>query len=331
MSEIVFLGERENSIDKVFSLGRKERITAFGECAPEIVGHHNLDQWKMQLSGVKYAFSTWGIPNFTQEEYNEYFPSLKYIFYAAGTVKKFAQNAFGHGIRIFSSRLSNAIPVAETVFAQIILANKGFYRSSMKASYKTKKKISENYSGNYEATVGIIGVGTIGTLLAERLKSLSVRVIVWDKFLTDERAKELGVKKVSLETLFTESDVISNHLADKQETEGILNYALFSKMKKYATFINSGRGRQVVEKDLVRALKKERGRTAVLDVTFPEPPAMFSPVMHTKNLIVTPHIDGSSGQEVVRMADEMIDSYLKIIDGQAVRNEIFLCDLATMA
>ena len=303
MAEIAFLGEKENSVERVFALGRKERVSVFGECVPEVIGRHNLVKWKERLAGVKYVFSTWGMPDFTRNEYQTYFPSLQCIFYAAGTVKKFAENAFNSGIRIFSSRMSNAIPVAETVFAQIVLANKGFYRSAMRMPYKTKKKIFENYGGNYEATVGIIGVGTIGALLAQRLKSLSVKVVAWDKFLSDSRAEELSLKKISLEELFSVSDVISNHLADKPETEGILDYALFTKMKKYATFINSGRGRQVSEKGLLRALKEERGRTAILDVTFPEPPKDRGALARAKN----------------------------VRNGQSTENEIFKDDLATMA
>lgn len=331
MAEIAFFGSEENSVDRVFSKGRKEKVCAFGRCLPETIGRHNIREWKEELVSVKYAFSTWGMPDFTEEEIKQYLPSLKYLFYAAGTVKNFAENMFACGVRIFSSRRSNAIPVAETVFAQILLANKGFFRASMQMPYGEKKKIFEKYEGNYGTTVGLIGVGTIGALVAKKLKDVSVRVIAWDKYLAEERAAALGISMVSLEEVFLRSDVVSNHLADKPETEGILNYPLFSKMKKYATFINSGRGRQVVEKDLLRALAEEEGRTAVLDVTYPEPPDDNGALMHAKNVIVTPHMDGSSGAEIIRMADEMIDTFCRIREGKETDNEVFLRDLPTMA
>lgn len=211
------------------------------------------------------------------------------------------------------------------------MANKGFFRASEKMPYAEKKKVFEKYAGNYGATVGLIGVGTIGVLVAEKLKDLSVNVIAWDKYLSEERASALGISLVTLEEVFIRSDVISNHLADKPETEGILNYALFSKMKKYATFINSGRGRQVIERDLLRALQEEECRTALLDVTFPEPPEDDGGLMKAKNVIITPHIDGSSGTEVIRMADEMIETFRKIEAGKKTDNEVFLQNLSITA
>lgn len=220
MAEIAFLGAEENAVERVFSEGRKEQVRMFGSCVPETIGRHNVSYWREELYSVKYAFSTWGMPNFTQEEIKKFFPSLKYVFYAAGTVKNFAANLFACGVRIFSSKRSNAIPVAETVFAQIVLANKGFFRASEKMPYAEKKKVFEKYAGNYGATVGLIGVGTIGALVAEKLKDLSVNVIAWDKYLSEERASALGISLVTLEEVFIRSDVISNHLADKPETEG---------------------------------------------------------------------------------------------------------------
>ena len=82
------------------------------------------------------------------------------------------------------------------------------------------------------------------------------RILVFDSFLSDEKAEELGVEKVSLETIFSESDVITNHLADNAQTKGMLNIKHFSLMKKGSAFINTGRGAQVVESDLIEALNR---------------------------------------------------------------------------
>lgn len=125
--------------------------------------------------------------------------------------------------------------------------------------------------------------------------------------------------------------MISNHLADNGKTRGMLDYSLFSHMKKNAVFINSGRGRQVVEADLARALEEERGRFAILDVTFPEPPDENSPLLSMKNVLLTPHIDGSWGNEVVRMADCMIESFEEIMAGKSPKTEVTEAMLATMA
>lgn len=331
MAEIVFFGNEENALERVYALGRREKIESFGECVPGVIDRFLAKDRKEELRSVKYAFATWGFPDFTKEEIREYFPSLECLFYAAGTVKNFAEKFLSLGVRVFSSRLSNAIPVAETVFAQIILANKGYFRATRAKSYAEKKKIAGMYKGNFETSVGIVGAGIIGSMVAERLKMLNVRVLAWDKFMSDEKARRLNVEKVSLETLFSECDVISNHLADKPETQGILDYKLFSLMKENAAFINSGRGRQVNETDLLRALKEKSGRTAVLDVTYPEPPEERNALYALENVFLSPHIDGSTGNETVRLADEMIEAFCRVKEKKHSDSEVFADMLKTMA
>jgi len=102
-------------------------------------------------------------------------------------------------------------------------------------------------------------------------------------------------------------------------------------MKKNATFINTGRGAQVVEKDLISALKEEPDRTAVLDVTFPEPPMPDSPFYTMKNVFLTPHIAGSAGDECMRMGDYMVDEANRYLKGEPFKYEVTLKMLETMA
>ena len=331
MATIAFLGESEKDFNRVFGLGRKEKVLALGDCVPVLINRQNLKDHKENLNGVRYAFGTWGMPEFAKEELKTYLPNLECVFYAAGSVQAFARPFFARGVRVFSAAAVNAIPVAETVFAQILLANKGFFHTLEHASYAQKTAAALAFKGNFGTTVGLIGAGMIGSLVAEKLKMLSVHVLVFDPFLTPERAATLGVERVELYDLFERSDVISNHLANNDQTAGMLNYACFSRMKKNATFINSGRGRQVVEADLIRALREEEGRLAVLDVTDPEPPVDGSPLYTMKNVILTPHIDGSWGNEVVRMADEAIAAYECVVRGEPCKGEVFESMLATMA
>ena len=103
-----------------------------------------------------------------------------------------------------------------------------------------------------------------------------------------EKAAELGVTKASMETIFAECSAVSNHLADNDQTKGMLNKALFEKMPPYATFINTGRGAQVVEEDLIQVLRSRPDLTAVLDVTFPEPPVEGSPLYELPNCVLPP-------------------------------------------
>lgn len=281
------------------------------------------------FSSVENIFSTWGMPHFTVEEIKARFPNLKSVFYAAGTVQSFAREFLECGARVYSAWGANAVPVAEYTVAQIVLANKGFFASSRLASdgrYGKAYEIFSNYTGNFGARVGVIGVGMIGTLVCRMLKAYRLEVLAFDPFLSDEKAEELGVRKTSLDEIFSSCHVVSNHLANNPETVGILNGAHFEKMVPYATFINTGRGAQVVEADLVRVLRERPDVTALLDVTYPEPPEKDSPFYSLDNCILTPHIAGSAGLEVHRMAEFMLEEFKK-----PCKYEVTLKMLETMA
>lgn len=289
---------------------------------------------KDKFKDTEYIFSTWGMANFSEEEIKEIFPSLKCVFYAAGTVQYFARPFLNLGIKVFSAWAANAVPVAEYTVAQIILANSGYFLTSQIASggdYKKAKSEFSNYRGNYGAKIGIIGAGMIGKLVIQMLKSYKLEVLVFDPFLPDSKAEELGVRKTTLDEIFSECEVVSNHLANNEQTKGMLGGALFEKMHPYATFLNTGRGAQVVEADLIETLKEHPDIVAVLDVTDPEPPLEGSEFYKLPNCILTPHIAGSSGDEVHRMAEYMVKEYENYINGKPCQYEVTLKMLETMA
>ncbi len=283
---------------------------------------------------AEYAFSTWGMPHFTCEEIRTCLPKLKAVFYAAGSVQGFAKEFLACGIKVFSAWGANAVPVAEYTVAQIVLANKGFFTVSSFTSPKERAEAAARfttYCGNYGCSIGIIGAGMIGRLVIEMLSAYYFKIKVFDPFLPPARAEALGVELCSLEELFSTCQTISNHLANNEQTRGMLNYALFSRMKDNATFINTGRGAQVVEEDLVRALKEVPSRVALLDVTYPEPPVEGHPFYTMPNVILTPHIAGSAGDEVRRMSAFMLEEYHLLTAGDATRYEVTEKMLATMA
>lgn len=265
------------------------------------------------VHNIELIFSTWYMPTFTIEEIDNYFPSLKAIFYTAGTVKYFAEPFLKKGIKVYSASKANAIPVSEFVVSQIILANKGYFQSQKefkkpfwKFSFKKARLIAESKSGNYKAKIGIIGCGNIGSQVAKLLRSYNLEVYVYDPFLSDDYLSVLNVKRATLEEIISTCDVITNHLPDIQSTKGIFNYSLLSLMKENATFINSGRGNQVVEKDLAKIMRKKPNACALLDVTKLEPLFPWSPLFRRKNIFITPHISGSLSGEFERMVENMI-------------------------
>ena len=298
------------------------------------VRYRTSDVGREDFSDVVAIFSTWGMPKLTEDDIKAYFPSLKYLFYAAGSVQPFARPFLNLGIKVFSAWQANAVPVAEYSVAQILLATKGFfalYPRKKKESHESLIAVKRRYKGNYGAKVGILGDGAIGSLVIEELLRHKLEVWVFSITMTEERAKELGVKLASLKEIFAECDVISNHLANNEKTQGIINRALIESMKPYTTFINTGRGAQVDEAALADKLASDNTISAALDVTFPEPPLPDSPLLRLDNVTLTPHIAGSDGYEVQRMSQYMIDEYRRLFNGEPALYEVSLEMLERMA
>lgn len=331
----IFLSDAKEMTARVYAPFVREALVSRVSLCSDIYSKADVLASPSAFADIELIFSTWGMPHFEEEEIQAIFPRLKAIFYAAGTVQVFARPFLNRGVRVFSAWAANAVPVAEYTVAQIILANKGFYSYARKLhtreSYLAARERRTLYPGNYDVRVGLIGCGMIGSLVAERLQSYRMDVAVFDPFLSDERAKELGVTRVSLEELFATSQVVSNHLANNEKTVGMLNYPLFEKMLPYATFLNTGRGAQVVEEDLVRILRVRPDITAVLDVTYPEPPVEGHPFYTLENCFLTPHIAGSLENEVVRMAEYMLAEFTAYQNGAPLRYEVTEKMLATMA
>lgn len=285
-----------------------------------------------RYTDCEIIFSTWSMSTFTAVEIDKYLPSVKYLFYAAGAVQSFAKPFLERGVRVFSAWKANALPVAEFTVAEIMLAAKGYYRAMNKLGlHWNKVKFNRQCKGNYELKVGLLGVGGVGTLVANRLANSDIDLYCYDKYLTDERASELNVTKKDLGWIFANCDIVSNHLANKPELNKIIGYDLIASMPKYSAFINTGRGAQVDEKGLAKALARDKTKTALLDVTNREPLSIFSRLRWLSNVVLTPHIAGSSGVEVVRMSKLMVDVANRVLAGDIVDCEVTIDMLATMA
>lgn len=330
----VFLCNDKNNPQRVYSEETRKELYELTGLKNDVYSKDDVLNAPSLFTDTEYVFSTWGMPVFSESEIKSIFPSLKCVFYAAGTVQFFARPFLGSGIKVFSAWAANAVPVAEYTVSQIILANKGFFAASRYQSSGELKKASELkecYPGSFGEYVGIIGAGMIGTLVIEMLKNYKLKVKVFDPFLSDEKAKMLETEKCSLEELFSTCFVVSNHLANNSETKGMLNKEHFGKMRKYSTFINTGRGAQVIEKDLCDVLAEREDITAILDVTEPEPPEEGHPFYSLSNCILTPHIAGSYGDEVKRMGEFMLEEYKKYISDKKTDYEVTLKMLETMA
>lgn len=293
-----------------------------------------LDMTDADDPSVEYIFSTWGMPALTDEEIAARFPKLKAVFYAAGSVQAFARPFLQRGIRVFSAWGANGVPVAEYTVAQILLANKGFFQTVHRggSSVWTEHDCGKPYPGNYGTSVGIIGAGMIGKMVIGLLKNYRLQVKIFDAFVSDEKAAALGAEKVStLPELFAACPVVSNHLANNAQTKGMIDKQCFDNMAPNGVFINTGRGQQVVEADLIEALQAVPTRCAVLDVTDPEPPEKGSALYTLPNVFLTPHCAGSIGDEVQRMGEYMVEEFTAFSEGRPTRYAVTEEMLRTMA
>jgi glyoxylate reductase len=144
------------------------------------------------------------------------------------------------------------------------------------------------------ATLGILGLGRIGTAVARRAQGFGMRLLYHSRSRKAEVEFALGCAYRSLDDLLAESDFLSLHVALKPETRHILNAGALAKMKASAVVVNTGRGGLIDQAALIAAVREGRIAGAGLDVTDPEPPAPDDPILHTPGIFVTPHIGSAS-------------------------------------
>ena len=311
----------------VYGQGRRGRVARLTDLYPQVVHAGNFDEHAGALRDVEVIFGTWGMIRFEDRHFRA-MPQLKAVFYAAGNVKAFAEPLLEKDVILVSAWEANAIPVAEMCLSQILLSLRGYFRCQR--LYREHKRLDvKQYprSGVNGDTVGMLGLGKIGTRLTRLLATYPLKVIAYDPFLTAERASSLNVERVTLDEVFERAAVVCNHIPDIATTRGMLGAAQFCRMRDGATFINTGRGAQVVEEELLQTLRDRPDLTALTDVTWPEPPPPDAPHWMLPNLVMTPHIGGTTGDEVVRLADLVIGEYEAWIAGrpltQRVTKEVF--------
>ena len=334
MKACLFCEDGPNRLDFVFA-ARRGAFSQRLELLDEPVFRSELDKKRAELRDVEVILSTWGTPALTEAEVREYFPKLKLLLYSAASVRYFAEGYLKAGVTVVTAAQAMADFVAQFTVAAIYHLNKGFYRSAQlyrDGQFKAGKDYSQRVApGNYEANIGILGAGAIGSRVIEQLNHYRFNIYVFDPFLSDERLRELGARRATLEEVFAECDVISNHLANNPQTEDMLDYRLFSLMKKDSAFLNTGRGAQVVEADLARALREDPSRFALLDVTRAEPLPPDHEFWTLPNMVLTPHIAGVGRQEVLAYDDLLLEELDRWLAGEPLRYAVTLDMLRTMA
>ena len=249
-------------------------------------------------------------------------PNLKVIARAGvGLDNVDIKAATAAGVMVVNAPTSNIISAAELTCGHILsLARHIPAAHAALAEGKWKRSA---YTGTelYEKTIGIIGLGRIGALIAERMKAFGTKVVAYDPYVTSARAQQLGVQLLTLEELIETSDFITIHMPKTPETTGMIGKAQLAAMKTTAYVINVARGGLIDEEALFEALTNNVIAGAGLDVFVSEPPT-GSPLLGLPNVITTPHLGASTDEAQEKAGISVAKSVRLALGGELVPDAV---------
>ena len=226
------------------------------------------------------------------------------------------------GIIVMNTPFGNSITTAEhamslmmAVARQIPAANESTHAGKWEKSKFMGVELTDK-------TLGLIGCGNIGSIVADRAQGMKMRVIAFDPFLTAERAKQLGVEKVELDELYPRADFITLHTPMTDKTRGMVNADAFAKMKDGVRIVNCARGGLIVEADLADALKSGKVAGAGMDVFEVEPLPDNSAFWQLDNVILSPHCSSVYQGWELASFDLFLGNLRRWIDGDPLLNVV---------
>jgi len=221
--------------------------------------------------------------------------------------------ATAHGIVVMNTPFGNAITTAEHTLAMMMALARRIPQANASTHDGAWEKSAFMGVELMGKTLGIIGCGNIGSIVADRAHGLKMKVITFDPYLSSERATDLSVEKVSLENLLKQSDFISLHAPLTDDSKGMINAKTIALMKKGVQLVNCARGDLIVETDLKAALESDHVAGVALDV-FAEEPAHDNQLFGMSQVVATPHLGAATteAQEkvAVQVAEQMADYLL---------------------
>ncbi len=222
------------------------------------------------------------------------------------------------GIVVMNSPSGNSVTTAEHTISMMMALTR--HIPAADASLRAGKWERGKFTGTevHNKTLGVIGLGNIGRIVADRAIGLKMKVIGFDPFFTAEVAKRSGIELVSLEQVFERADFITVHTPLTDDTRGLVGAAAFAKMKKGVRIINCARGGIVDEAALAEALGSGKVAGAALDVFVEEPPPKDHPLLKLGNVIVTPHLGAATDEAQVQVAIDIAQQVVDfLLDGVA--------------
>lgn len=230
--------------------------------------------------------------------------------------------ASARGVVVMNAPFGNSITTAEHAIAmlfalarQIPLAN----QSTQSGKWEKSRFMGVELTGK---TLGIIGCGNIGSIVAERARGLKMRVVAADPYLTPERAETIGVEKVELDELYQRADAITLHTPLTEQTTGILNAAAFAQMRDGVLIANCARGELVVEADMKAAIEAGKVAGFAVDVFPQEPPPADYSLFGMDQVIATPHLGAATTEAQEKVALQIAEQMSDYLNTGAVVNAL---------
>ncbi|MGW7101015.1 hydroxyacid dehydrogenase [Streptomyces sp. NPDC054838] len=320
----VLSGRTLPELTRVADLDPELLLTDFGDDDPAL---------GRRLAETEVLFTSWGCPPLDARAL-ERMPRLRAVVHAAGSVKHHVTPAcWDRGLLVSSAAAANAVPVAEYTLAAILFSNKRVLDSAH--AYRSARgpmDLLGRYPavGNYRRTVGLIGASLIGRRVLELLRPFDLRVLVHDPYADPAEITALGGEACALGQLLRRSDVVSLHAPALPRTRHLLDAARLALMPDGATLINTARGSLVDTGALTEELVSGRLH-AVLDHTEPEVLPPGSPLFDLPNVLLTPHVAGSLGGELDRLATTAVGELERYAHGLAFRYPVDPARLAYSA
>ncbi len=226
------------------------------------------------------------------------------------------------GVVVMNTPGGNTITTAEHTIALLFALARNIPQAD--ASLKKGEWERKKFEGVEltDKTLGVIGAGNIGSVVAQRALGLKMNVIVYDPYISEEMADRMGVRLVTLDELFRESDFITIHVPLTQDTRNLINRDTIKKMKKGARIVNCARGGIVNEADLYEAIKEGHVAGAAVDVFEKEPPPEDLPLLGLENVVATPHLGASTREAQTKVARAIAEQMADYLINGTIRNAV---------
>jgi phosphoglycerate dehydrogenase-like enzyme len=313
-----------NIRDMCFSPETLEAISQRVDLRSELPEGKLTPDWtRKQIAGCKAAITGWGTPKLDGSILDAA-PGLEALFHSAGSIKSLEFPGFwDRGVRVSSAANANGIPVAEFLLGQILVAFKGGfgYPARFRANGRVAWRNHPEVIGYYGTTVGIIGMGNVGKHLLKLLDAFQFRKLVHSFYPFEEQARRAGVEMADIDTIMAESDAVVVAAPNIPEYRHMFDGRRLGLMKDGAWFLNAARGALVDEAALIAELQSGR-ISACLDVTEPEPPVEGSPFYTLPNVVLTPHVAGSTARECLRLGEQVLREIDHWLNHEPFDNEI---------